>query len=67
MRRKWDLEGIFVLSVGLVMAVLFTIAPFVHTKARTGPTVLEQARSYEQICQTISQEEVLELKGARRC
>ena len=67
MQRKWDLEGIFVLTVGLGMAVLFTIAPFVHPKARSGPTVLEQARSYEQICQTISEEDAVELKGARRC
>ena len=64
---KWDLEGIFVVVMGLTMAVLFTLAPFVRTQARTGDSVIDQARAYEQACQTVSDDESQALQGARRC
>jgi hypothetical protein len=61
------LDRIFIAATGAVMAVLFAVAPFIHTKARSGDTVLDQARAYEQICQTITPEEAKQLKSNRRC
>lgn len=64
---KWDLESIFVGGIGVTMLVLFTLAPFVPTKQRTGETVLEQAQTFERICQTITADEARALKSTRRC
>lgn len=61
------LDTIFIAVTGGMMAVLFAVAPFVHTKALSGDSVLEQARAYEQICQTITPEEAKQLKATRRC
>jgi hypothetical protein len=66
-RNNWDLESVFVAGIGVAMAVLFAVAPFVPTKQRTGETVLEQARAQEQICQTITADEARTLKATRRC
>jgi hypothetical protein len=46
---------------------VFAFAPFVHTTALCGDSVLGQAREYEQICQTITPEEAKLLKATRRC
>ena len=61
------LDSVFIAVTGAVMAVLFMVAPFVRTKALSGDSVLEQARAYEQICQTITPEEAKQLKSTRRC
>ena len=66
-RNKWDLESIFVGGIGMAMAVLFTVAPFVPTKQRTGETVIEQAQTFERLCQTITADEARALKSTRRC
>ena len=60
-------DSIFIAVVGTVMAVLFGIAPFVQHTPNMGESVLEQARAYEQICQTITPEEAKLLKASRRC
>ena len=64
---KWNVDTLFIAITGTLMAVLFAVAPFVRNKALQGESVLEQARTYEQICQTITPEEARKLKGARRC
>jgi hypothetical protein len=62
-----NLDTIFIAVTGAIMAVVFAVAPFVHTTALTGDSVLGQAREYEQICQTITPEEAKLLKATRRC
>jgi hypothetical protein len=61
------LDSIFIAVMGTAMAVLFAVAPFVQAKARTGDTVLGQARAYEQACQAITPEEARALNATRRC
>ena len=60
-------DSIFIAVTGAVMAVLFAVAPFVRTTPLMGESVLEQARAYEQICQTTTPEERKALGGNRRC
>jgi hypothetical protein len=61
------LDSIFIAVIGVVMAVLFGVAPFVRTMPLLGESVLEQARDYEQICQTTTPEERKALGANRRC
>jgi hypothetical protein len=62
-----SLDSIFLAVTGVVMAVVFAVAPFVRTTRMTGDSVLDQARAYEQICQTITPEEAKALNATRRC
>ena len=61
------IDSIFIAVTGTVMAILFAVAPFVRTKPQLGDSVLEQARAYEQICQTTTPEERKALGSNRRC
>jgi hypothetical protein len=65
--NRRNVDTVFIAVTGVVMAVVFGVAPFVHTRALSGDSVLGQAREYEQICQTITPEEAKQLNATRRC
>jgi hypothetical protein len=68
----WTVDTIFTLSMGVLLAVVMTVAPFVRGHGISGDAisrfqVLDQALEYEQICQTTTPEERKALKSGRRC
>ena len=69
---RWSVDELFVAGTGAVMAIVFAFAPFIGVRPVSGEhiqrfSVLQQAREFEQICQTITPEEAKALKSSRRC